>query len=324
MFAVLIAFIRRYWPLPCLAGMALLTAAPFLGEWHVLIDFLGQFLIQAMAGTIVLAVLFLISRQWRSAGLAAVALIMQTSVLQPSLIPARAAQDAPAHIDVLFHNIYWGNQQLDALAAEILRRSPDVVILAELERPIEPMLARLAATYPYRVDCLAHWTCDTAILSRLPVLEDLSAWHADQRMAMSAARLDTPFGPITVAGVHLDQPLPPGRLRVQERQVAKLIDMLAPIEDPLLLVGDFNASPWGRVMRGLADGAGLEIARGIEGTWPAMLPWPMRIAIDHALTGRGLVLLDREVVRLPGSDHKALELRLGPKAQYLAALASAG
>jgi endonuclease/exonuclease/phosphatase (EEP) superfamily protein YafD len=322
MLAVLIAFIRRHWALPSLAGMALLTAAPLLGEWHVLVDFLGQFLIQAMAGTIVLAVLFLITRRWRPAALAAVALVVQTSVLQPSLIPARAAQDAPAHIDVLFHNIYWDNHRLEALTDEILRRSPDVVILAEVERQTEPMLARLAEAYPYRVDCLAHWTCDTAVFSRLPVLEDLSAWHGADRMAMSAARLATPFGPIVVAGVHLDQPLPPGRLRVQERQVAKLIDMLAPIEDPLLLVGDFNASPWGRVMRGLADGAGLEIAHGIEGTWPATLPWPMRIAIDHALTGRGLVLLAREVVRLPGSDHKALELRLGPQVPHLAALDS--
>ncbi len=324
MLAVLIAFIRRHWPLPSLAGMGLLTAAPFLGAWHVLIDFLGQFLIQAMAGTIVLAVLLLITRRWRSAGLAAVALVLQTAVLQPSLIPARAAQDEPGHIDVLFHNIYWGNQRLDALAAEIVGRSPDVVILAEVERRLEPMLAQLAEAYPYRITCLAHWTCDTVIFSRLPVLEDLSEWHAEQRMAMSAARLDSPFGPITVAGVHLDRPLPPGRLRMQERQVAKLVDMLAPIEEPLLVVGDFNASPWGRVMRGLADGAGLEIARGIEGTWPAMLPWPMRIAIDHALTGRGLVLLDREVVRLPGSDHKALGLRIGPSLQHMAALPSAG
>jgi endonuclease/exonuclease/phosphatase (EEP) superfamily protein YafD len=105
--------------------------------------------------------------------------------------------------------------------------------------------------------------------------------------------------------------LPPRRLQRQERQVEGLVTLLADIDTPLLLVGDFNASPWGRLLPSLARQTDLEIARGLEGTWPAKAPWPLRIPIDHALTGRGLMLLDREVVRLPGSDHQALLLRVG-------------
>ena len=318
MISLLMPLLRRFWPLPFLAGMIVLTAAPFLGDRSMLIDFFSQFLIQAVAGTLVLVLVFLAMRRWRSTAVAVAALALQCSVLQPSLFPARAAQDVPAPVDVLFSNVYFYNQRLDDVATEILRVDADVVVLAELDGGNEVLLDDLALAYPYRVDCLAHWSCDSAILSRLPILEDLSVWQADRRIAMSAARLATPFGPMAVAGVHLDQPLPPGRLWLQERQVGGLIEMLRPIEDPLLLVGDFNASPWARLMRGLADATGLEIARGLEGTWPAVLPWPMRIAIDHALTGRGLVLVDREVIRLPGTDHKALKLRVGPEAQQLA------
>ena len=318
------AFAGRFWPLPLLAGVGLLTAAPFLGEHSMLVDFASQFLIQAAAGTLGLVLLFLVTRHWRSAGLAIVALVLQCAVLQPSLFPARAAHDVPAHVEVLFSNVYLYNHRLDALATEILRVDADVVVLAELDRRTGTLLDHLADAYPYRVDCLDHWSCDSAILSRLPLLEDLSDWHAERRIAMSAARIATAFGPIAIAGVHLDQPLPPQRLWRQERQVDGLIEMLAGIEDPLLLVGDFNASPWARLMQGLAAGSGLEIAWGIEGTWPATLPWPMRIAIDHALTGQGLVLLDRAVIRLPGTDHKALNLRVGPRAQHLAALTPAG
>lgn len=315
----LTAFARRYWPLPLLAGMGLLTAAPFLGTHSMLADFFSQFLIQTLAGTFLLSALFVVTRRWRSAGLAGAALALQCAVLQPSLFPARAAPDVSTPVEVLFSNVYWHNRRLGALAAEIVRLDADVVVLAELDQRSGGLLDDLADAYPFRVDCLAHWACDSAVLSRLPILEDLSDWRAERRIAMSAARLDTPFGPMAVAGVHLDQPLPPQRLWRQERQVAGLVEMLAPIDDPLLLVGDFNASPWARLMQGLAEASGLEIAWGIEGTWPAILPWPMRIAIDHALTGRGLVLLDREVVRLPGTDHKALRLRVGPQHQQLAA-----
>lgn len=316
--ASLNAFARRYWPLPLVAGMVLLTAAPFLGRHNLLADFFSQFLIQALAGTLVLLALFVVTRHWRAAGLAGVALALQCAVLQPSLFPARAAPDVSAPIDVLFNNVYWHNRRLGDMALEIVRLDADVVVLAELDRRNIELLDKLAESYPYRADCLAHWSCDSAILSRLPILEDLSDWRGGRWIGMSAARLQTPFGPMAVAGVHLDQPLPPQRLRRQEQQVAGLVEMLAPIDDPLLLVGDFNASPWARLMQGLAEATGLEIAWGIEGTWPAILPWPMRIAIDHALTGRGLVLLEREVLRLPGTDHKALLLRVGLEDHYLA------
>lgn len=318
--AMLAVFARRFWPLPLLAGMGALTAAPFLGAHSTLADFFGQFLIQALGGTLALVLLFVVTRHWRSAGLACAALALQCAVLQPSLFPARAASGVAASVEVLFSNVYWNNERLEELAAEIVRLDTDIVVLAEIDQRTSVLLDDLADAYPFRVDCLAHWSCDSAILSRLPILADLSDWRGDRWIATSAARFDTPLGPLAVAGVHLDQPLPPQRLWRQERQVAGLADMLAPIDDPLLLVGDFNASPWARVMQRLAAASGLEIAWGIEGTWPATLPWPMRIAIDHALTGRGLALLHREVVRLPGTDHKALKLRVGLREQHLAAV----
>ncbi len=321
MIRTLTALARRYWPLPFIAGMALLTAAPFLGAHSMLADFFSQFLIQAAAGTLGLLLLFLVTRHWRSAGLAGVALALQLGVLQPSLLPASATTDVAAPVTVLFNNVYWHNRRLPEMADEIRRLDADVVVLAELDQRTDRLLDDLAEAYPFRVDCLTHWACDSAILSRLPILENLSDWRGgSQRIAMSAARLATPFGPLVVAGVHLDQPLPPRRLWRQERQVEGLVEMLAPIEDPLLLVGDFNAAPWARLMQNLARSSGLEIAWGIEGTWPAILPWPMRIAIDHALTGQGLVLVDREVIRLPGTDHKALWLRVGPEAPHFFAL----
>jgi endonuclease/exonuclease/phosphatase (EEP) superfamily protein YafD len=306
------AVLRRFWPLPLLVLIAGLTAAPFLGPFSAKMDFLGQFLLQAAAGTTATLVLFVIVGRWFAAGAAVLALLVQLVVLQPSFFPARAGSEAPATIDILFANVYWKNQRNAAMAEAIIALDPDVVVLVELDKKNRALPAALAAAYPHRVDCLAHWTCDGALLSRLPILEDLSDWRADRRIAMSAARIETAFGPIAVAGVHLEQPLPPGRLRRQERQTEGLTEMLAAIEVPLLLVGDFNSSPWGRLLQGLAADTGLDIAWGLEGTWPAILPWPMRITIDHALTGRGLELVDRQVIRLPGTDHMALKLRVAP------------
>ncbi len=310
--AAVVAAGRRFWPLPLLAAIALFTAAPILGQHSAKLDLLGQFLIQAAVGTAALLVVLVGARRWLAAGAGLLALVVQLGVLQPSFFPARASAEAAATVDVLFANVWWHNQRLDDLAAAILELDPEVVVLAEIEPRTRAVLDVLAATYPHRADCLAHWACDSVILSRLPILDDLSAWQGKRRIAMSAARIETGFGPVAIAGVHLDQPLPPRRVWAQERQIEGLAEMLAPIEAPLLLVGDFNSVPWGRLMRALVADTGLAIAWGLEGTWPSLLPWPLRIPIDHALAGRGLELVDRAVIRLPGSDHRALHLRIAP------------
>jgi len=301
------------WVLPRLmvAGIMLLTLAPLMREHSVLMDFLAHFLVQSAVLSVAIGLCLLTYRRWVGTGLVALCLIVQASLLQPDFLAASAAHPTPTSVRVLFSNVWTRNRQLEAYAEQIRAHDPDIVVLAELNARTTVLIDELGSTYPYSVDCLQHWACDSVVLSRLPIVEDLSGWSGDHRVATSAARIAAPFGPFVVAGVHLDRPLPPRRLQRQEHQVDGLVTLLASIDSPLLLVGDFNASPWGRLLPSLASKTGLELAWGLEGTWPAQAPWPMRIPIDHALTGRGLALLDREVVRLPGSDHRALLLRIG-------------
>ena len=301
------------WLLPrsMLAAIVLLTLAPLLREHSVLMDFLSHFLMQAAALSVVVGLFLLASRRWIATAVIALCLMAQASLLEPSFFAASAAHPTPTNVRVLFSNVWTRNRQLEAYAEQIHALDPDIVVLAELNSRTEVLVEQLGSAYPYSVDCLEHWACDSVVLSRLPIVEDLSDWLGDHRVATSAARIATPFGPVAVAGVHLDRPLPPLRLQRQERQVDGLVTLLANIDSPLLLIGDFNASPWGRLLPSLAQKTELELAWGLEGTWPAQAPWPMRIPIDHALTGRGLALFDREVVRLPGSDHRALLLSVG-------------
>lgn len=307
----LVDICRRVLPRLTLAAIMLLTLAPLAREHSVLMDFLAHFLMQSAVLSVVVGLFLLSYRRWILTGLVALCLIVQASVLQPSFFAASAAHPTPTSVSVLFSNVWTRNRQLEAYAEQIRALDPDIVVLAELNSLSEVLIEELGSAYPYSVDCLEHWACDSVVLSRLPILEDVSDWLGEHRVATSAARIATPFGPVAVAGVHLDRPLPPLRLQRQERQVDGLVTLLASIDSPLLLVGDFNASPWGRLLPSLARKTELELAWGLEGTWPAQAPWPLRIPIDHALTGRGLALLDREVIRLPGSDHRALLLRVG-------------
>lgn len=85
--------------------------------------------------------------------------------------------------------------------------------------------------------------------------------------------------------------------------VAEIGNEVAAWHGAKLLVGDFNAAPWGFVMNEIATRGQLQILGGPGGTWPSALPQALRIPIDHMLAGHGLSFVSREVLPFAGSDH---------------------
>lgn len=108
---------------------------------------------------------------------------------------------------------------------------------------------------------------------------------------------------MTVYATHLTRPYPFTSPHDQMRQAREVANEVAAFPHAKLLVGDFNAAPWGAVMQSMATRAGLSILSGPGGTWPVSLPKQTRIPIDHMLAGPGLAFVRREVLPAAGSDH---------------------
>ena len=85
----------------------------------------------------------------------------------------------------------------------------------------------------------------------------------------------------------LEGRLPASRQASQAENLAKLMSTLPP---DVVLMGDFNGAPWGRLQSAFSDATGLENAAGWELSWPTMLPWPLRLPIDHVLSRGHLVV----------------------------------
>lgn len=111
------------------------------------------------------------------------------------------------------------------------------------------------------------------------------------------AELDTPEGRLTVAGTHLS--FVPGWA---QWQLFGLRRVLAPVGDPVVILGDLNMGP-----RSLPRTTGFRLLAA-DPTYPAGLP---RRRIDHVLV-RGDVgdIVSTSTPRLPLSDHRALVVEL--------------
>ena len=225
---------------------------------------------------------------------------------------------------------------LDQIAVQIQRSGADIVVLNEVDfrstwsRNLN-QAAYIAERAGYRylveqrnIDVSIPWFSlqfGNALLSHHPVesaerieFQPYSRW---QRILAGnhdglLARVQTPSGPVAVAGVHLEVRSEHIRWLAAQR----LHELRDESEIPFVVMGDFNSTPQGfprsqvssqghNALDHLLDTAGFNRDATIIGappyfTFPSEGP---RAIIDWILVGRGLELSDSAVVASDLSDH---------------------
>lgn len=202
-------------------------------------------------------------------------------------------------------NIMMSNgENAPAIVEAILASGADVVNIMESE-PLIDHLEALSGTYPYRLGCGAGTQhCDLMMLSKLPLhavgIHSLSDIFAERLML---ARLDFAGQDIHIAAIHATKPYFDNFHRLEMIRAARL---LAALDGPLILAGDFNASTLAPDMRMLLRRTGLASAGREPATWPVRAGL-LGVAIDHVYARPPLAIttLDRPPDAL-GSNHYGL------------------
>ncbi|MCB2053440.1 MAG: endonuclease/exonuclease/phosphatase family protein [Geminicoccaceae bacterium] len=290
------------------ALVAAFTAAPFLSPYSAKADLATQFLLQGSVFTALALLVAVLRRHWRAGAALAACFALQLFVIQPPITP-RPAEAGHDTLRLVFANV-WARNDARPQAVEVLKGlDADILVMAEFVDGWDADGRSMTADYAERADCGERPGCDVVVLSRFPIESRLAPEHK-KHFSTVLARIATPLGPLDVIGAHVVQPLPLGRVHLQEQHAQLLRDLAAGRDRPVVMVGDFNAVPWGRIIQTIEAGTDLRAARGLEGTWHADLPWPMRIPIDHVLVGPDLQIARREVIDVPGSDHKGVLVEL--------------
>ena len=209
-------------------------------------------------------------------------------------------------IRVAHFNTYIPNKNFAATAKEIARLDADVVTLIEFDVEKLPVLAALRVQYPFQYACHNIEYCDLAIISKQPILA-VSANSNWEGPPYICARLGGTLNGITVYGVHTTR-FP--HSRAQLTQISALTKLLEGQTDDLIVMGDFNATPFSRITSTLETGAGLSRLTQMP-TWPTTYGLP-QLAIDHVFASQGFrVLADQQIGNAAGSDHFPIVMTLG-------------
>lgn len=207
--------------------------------------------------------------------------------LRTAPAPAEEAVSAGSGLQVLWFNIYQDNATPpETLAEALIGSGADLVVLAEAS-PLRPVLEKLAGTYPHQLGCRGR-VCATLVLSRHPFVPDRTEMIDGARKGRLAAFAIQPAkgAPLSVVAAHLTKPWYHGFFDVD---LWYLLDRSAAAEGPLLVMGDFNATPWSRPMQRIRAETGAHAPGWPVATWPAGAGG-LGLPIDHLLVRDGAVL----------------------------------
>ena len=318
---------KRGWRPPPVQGIGLaalaagaLCAAPMVGLDGYLPELAASWRPHIALALAVCAAMALAARARLLAGLlVALALALGADAIRTWSDSAQATAgsdlgDGDA-VRVVFANISIGNDDAGKFVAWIKVSDPDIVVATEVSPHHVAPMAGAMAEFPFRMLEPRKDPFGMAVYSRYPLSGEAVTELADGTPPapvpiMVSVDVETPVGTLHVAGVHLFPPLTPRRLAWRNEQLVIAGKVLAEIDSPKLVVGDFNATPWSASFRAFRSENGLS-GFNTRATWPDWLGFA-GIAIDHAFVSPDLRILGIETGPDIGSDHRPLLIDVAP------------
>lgn len=291
-----------------LLGIFLVAFGAAFGRIHPSIDLIGQFVLAAIVGAVVIALIAVLTARYVTALVAVAALLTNLLIAWPWIQHPHPAVEAKGpQFKVLLFNVYYYNKRLDEAAKVVRETNADIVVLLEVVPRVRPLLDAMADAYPHRIESWQQRPADALILSRFP-LEDIAPALPPPRHRRPLAAVKVTIGERTLSLFAAHLSLPPllegrGSQMAEMQEIAETVNGLT---GPRLLVGDFNAATWGATIASGRTFAALNVLTGPSGTWPSFLPRDIGIPIDHMLASQDLVFQSRKVITMPGSDHRAV------------------
>lgn len=257
-----------------------------------------------------------------------VILFLTTHPLFPQLSAMSPARSQGAAVSTMTFNLGWKLTSPELLAQTIADSQADVVAIQEVTAEASAILtAELAATYPYRI--LDPAVATTGLLSKLPVVsyQWLTPPHG---RPFPHVVVDQGGAHWHIFPIHFYPPgilwwerlhLPRGLIEADlEAEVAYLLQQVAAVSGPVVVLGDFNMSDQSRAysaMTSRLQDSFRQAGMGLSRTFPnnfrlAGVPIPVPLVrIDYVFHSSNLETTSAAVNCVPGqSDHCAVMVSL--------------
>ena len=327
---------RRHWAAGAFSQLSLvvcvLAILALAGSWWPLFDFYAQLQMQILVVTTAIMLVAVSVQMWRSFVQSLVCAAALGWSLYPHLAPPPRVEPGVAPGTGAPVRIAWANLRNwvtggPAVVRLLETETPDIVILTELTER-HRAAALTAPGYGFRTPFPAGSAFDLLLMSRVqptevrfdyafgadyPILEARFCAIDGASVCLAIIALHAPRPPLPEAAWGEPANLRDGLLALAATMARRRLVA----QDHVLLIGDFNATPYSSVVRDMLARSGLidttsAAAENPEQPRPTWLStWPgVGLPIDNALVSPGLRVVERRLGPNIQSDHRPLVLHL--------------
>ena len=294
------------------------TLLGFLASSSWVFDLLANFRFQYLWIGVLAVGAVLMRRWWWAAGVIGLGVLINLVLVSPYYLGSvpRAAADSPL-LTVAHLNTLARNEEKPRVVEFIRESDADFVFLTEVTRELLDLIEQ-AEDLPYEVLVRTSNSFGVIGLVRNSPQGAGSAieGHVTNlgETGLPGVVIEAQLGgqPFEMLAFQTSSPGRAARADGRDSQLAGAAEWAASRDIPVLLIGDFNATPWTPALSSLMRNAGLTDSargRGFNGSWPA--GWgPFKIPIDHALHSEGITTIERSRGTSAGSDHMSLTVTL--------------
>lgn len=297
-----------------MAGVTLsaVSLAAFLGSQSWILDGVANFRPQAAVVLLVLGLVAL-AGPWRLAAWITLGSAVVGGLL---VVPFFVGSDTPVAdgsptLEVMTFNVGVSNPNRAEVAAFIAAEDPDVAFIIESSFEWEDAVRASGTGLTLVTVVPSGRVAGISVLAR-PSLSPLALDPGIGPQA-AAVSVDLGDGRIEILGLHPPSPMSAARAASRDRLMALAGEWVASRSDEVVVVGDFNATPWSHAYRTLRGTGGLADTlrgSGLQPSWPA--GWgPLMVTIDHVLHTAGLGSRDRRTGPAFESAHRPVMVTIG-------------
>ncbi len=296
-------------------ALILATAASLAARQYWVFELFSHFRWQYVTGAaLAIPVLWLSDRRALALACAAALSIHAVALIELRFGPLDHLAGGTRPLRILSFNVYYRNSDYAALIGEIERLSPDIVCLYETTDAWKQHLAVLAARYAFSLFTGDGPRSGLACLSRIVPIRVIPP-DADARAApWMQLELESRGIRFRVVAVHLAIPLGPVTAKWRNSQLLALGRVLRGAGEPVIVVGDFNVTPYSPYYSDFLAASGLrDCSRGraLQPTWPVWFV-PLWIPIDRCFVDSNIAVASYRVGPSLGSDHYAVVIDFRP------------
>jgi endonuclease/exonuclease/phosphatase (EEP) superfamily protein YafD len=281
------------------------------GRFFWPLDLFAHFRVHYVIALACAGALLIGAREWRSGVLALLGAVLAAIPTFDYLQPIPAPVRAESSLKALSVNVWFRNDDRSELVDYLEASGADLFVLQEVSEAEARSLAATLPSFPFAYTEGAAAT-DSVLFSRWPIREaSIVPLAADGTSALSAI-IDWQGTQITVMGVHLHWPIGPRSSARRNQELIGIAALAQAQRGPLLVLGDFNITPWSAHFTQMLDAAHLRdcaVGYGLQPTWPSHMR-PIGIRIDHCLASAHWRTLDAWVGPHVGSDHRPMGVQL--------------